>query len=179
MNTTTVRTPAGPLTILATDDGVVRAAGFTDEVASLLVGMPAHWRSAAKPCDDLGEVSKAVTAYLDGDLTALDEVPVVQRPDAATVASGRSEFLTAAWRALRQIRPGETVTYTELAARAGRPAAVRPAASACARNNVALFVPCHRVLRGDGGLGGYRWGTDVKRWLLHHERALAQATSSS
>jgi methylated-DNA-[protein]-cysteine S-methyltransferase len=61
------------------------------------------------------------------------------------------------------------VSYTELAAKAGRPEAVRAAASACARNAAALFVPCHRVLRSDGSLGGFRWGTTVKRWLLEHE----------
>jgi methylated-DNA-[protein]-cysteine S-methyltransferase len=61
------------------------------------------------------------------------------------------------------------VTYTEFAARAGRPAAVRAAAQACARNAAALFVPCHRVLRLDGSLGGFRWGLPVKRWLIDHE----------
>jgi methylated-DNA-[protein]-cysteine S-methyltransferase len=163
VNTTTVRTPAGPLTILATDDGVVRAAGFTDQVAPLLARLPAPWRAPARARTDLGDVSKAVTAYLDGDLTALDTVPVEQHP------AGGAGFLPAAWQALRRVRPGEIVTYTDLAALAGRPAAVRPAAAACARNQVALFVPCHRVRRADGGLGGYRWGVPVKRWLLDHE----------
>ena len=55
---------------------------------------------------------------------------------------------------------------------AGRPAAIRAAAQACARNAAALFVPCHRVLRTDGSLGGFRWGLDVKKWLLAHERRL-------
>jgi methylated-DNA-[protein]-cysteine S-methyltransferase len=63
------------------------------------------------------------------------------------------------------------VTYTGYARLAGRPAAVRAAAQACARNAVALFVPCHRVVRTDGTLGGYRWGLGVKRWLLDHELA--------
>ena len=73
---------------------------------------------------------------------------------------------------MREIKPGEPITYTAFAALAGRPAAVRAAAQACARNAPALFVPCHRVLRTDGGLGGYRWGLDVKKWLLGHERRL-------
>ena len=66
---------------------------------------------------------------------------------------------------------GVTVTYTELARRAGHPTAARAAASACARNAPALFVPCHRVVRNDGTLGGFRWGLDVKRWLLAFEAA--------
>jgi methylated-DNA-[protein]-cysteine S-methyltransferase len=155
MDTMTITTPAGPLTIVATDTGVVRAAGFATSAEQLLPG------AAIRSRPDLGDISKAVEAYLDGDLTAIDEVPVEQ-PGSA--------FLSDAWRALRASRPGESLTYTELAARAGRPAAVRAAANACARNAAALFVPCHRVLRTDGGLGGYRWGTDVKRWLLRHEQ---------
>jgi methylated-DNA-[protein]-cysteine S-methyltransferase len=71
---------------------------------------------------------------------------------------------------MRDIKPGAPVTYTAFAELSGRPAAVRGAASACARNAAALFVPCHRVLRTDGSLGGYRWGLPVKRWLLDHEQ---------
>lgn len=154
MNTTTITTPVGPLTIVATDAGAVRAAGFTDEVAALVGDTP------TRPRPDLGEITQAVHAYLAGDLTALDAVPVAQ-------AGGG--FLAEIWRTLRETKPGERLTYTELAARAGRPAVVRAAANACARNAAALFVPCHRILRTDGGLGGYRWGVPVKRWLLDHE----------
>jgi len=71
------------------------------------------------------------------------------------------------------VPPGQPVTYSEYAALAGRPAAVRAAASACARNAAALFVPCHRVVRISGAMGGFRWGLDVKRWLLAHEAAAA------
>lgn len=159
MNTTTIPTPAGPLTIVATDHGTVRAAGFTDDPARLL--LPAGQRETIRIRSDLGAISRAVRDYLDGDLTAIDEVPVAQPG---------TGFLAAAWQALRDTKPGEPVTYTALAAQAGRPAAVRAAANACARNAAALFVPCHRVVRADGGPGGYRWGTDVKRWLLDHER---------
>ena len=63
------------------------------------------------------------------------------------------------------------VSYTEVAQAVGAPKAVRAAASACAANRVAILVPCHRVLRADGGLGGYRWGLDRKRALLDAERA--------
>lgn len=154
---TTIATPAGPLTIVATFDGVVRAAGFTDDPSPLLP--PGSPVPTVRP--ELGAVSAAVRAYLAGELTAIDEIPVEQ-PGGG--------FLAQAWQALRESKPGEPLTYTGLAVRAGRPAAVRAAANACARNAAALFVPCHRVVRTDGGLGGYRWGTDVKRWLLDHER---------
>jgi methylated-DNA-[protein]-cysteine S-methyltransferase len=79
-------------------------------------------------------------------------------------------FLAHAWDVLRDVPAGAPVTYTEYAAKAGRPAAIRAAAQACARNAAALFVPCHRVLRTDGTLGGYRWGLPIKQWLLDHER---------
>jgi methylated-DNA-[protein]-cysteine S-methyltransferase len=76
---------------------------------------------------------------------------------------------------MRQIPPGETWSYAELAAKAGRPQAVRAAGQACARNLVAPFVPCHRVVRSGGSLGGYYYGLAVKRWLLDHERGDAAA----
>jgi methylated-DNA-[protein]-cysteine S-methyltransferase len=165
MDTTTIATPAGPLTIVATDGGAVRAAGFGAEAAQL-PPTPARARR------DLGDISKAVQAYLDGDLTAIDEIPVDQPGGEFRDARerNRNSFMVAAWQALRASRPGEPLTYTQLAALAGRPTAVRAAANACARNAAALFVPCHRVLRTDGGPGGYRWGIDVKHWLLAHER---------
>jgi methylated-DNA-[protein]-cysteine S-methyltransferase len=159
--TTTVPTPLGPFTVLADTDGTVLASGWTDDLAdltplvhpSLHVGVPRQ-----RP--DLGFISKAVTAYHEGDLQAIDDVPVHQVS---------SPFLSHAWEVLRTVPAGRPVTYREFAVLADRPAAVRAAASACARNAAALFVPCHRVLRTGGGLGGFRWGTDLKRWLLEHE----------
>lgn len=81
-------------------------------------------------------------------------------------------FQREVWAELRRIPPGETATYAEVAQRIGRPRAVRAVASACAGNHVAVAVPCHRVVRTDGGLGGYKWGTARKRSLLDGERAL-------
>jgi methylated-DNA-[protein]-cysteine S-methyltransferase len=155
----TVDTPAGPFTMLATDDAVL-ASGWTTDIGALAPLVHRDLRPGAEPQRraDLGPFTKAVLAYVDGDVEAIDDVPVRQR-------SG--EFLEHAWATLREVR--EPVTYTEFAARAGRPAAVRAAAQACARNAAALFVPCHRVLRLDGSLGGFRWGLPVKRWLLDHE----------
>jgi methylated-DNA-[protein]-cysteine S-methyltransferase len=157
----TVDTPAGPFTAVADADGAVLAAGWTAAVDELLPQVAPGLRPAeldVRP--DLGPVTRAVRAYHDGDLTAIDEIAVRQR-------SG--EFRQHAWNVLRTVPAGKPVTYQEYAALAGRPAAVRAAAGACAFNAAALFVPCHRVVRTDGSLGGFRWGLDVKRWLLDHE----------
>jgi methylated-DNA-[protein]-cysteine S-methyltransferase len=153
-------TPVGALAVIV-DDGVVVASGFTtveDQFERLDPDLQARGlrkRSAAGP------VALAVRAYLGGDPGALDQVPVRQ-PGGA--------FMQDAWRVMREIPPGQTWSYTELAGKAGRPEAVRPAAAACTRNLVAPFVPCHRVVRSDGSMGGYYYGLAVKRWLLAHER---------
>jgi len=153
MASITIKTPVGPFTIVARDETVL-AAGFTDDVNALLVPVP--------PADaDLDRPVKAVRAYFDGDLTAIDGIAVEQRG---------GPFLETGWAGLRAIPAGAPVSYTALAAALGRPRAVRAAAQACARNAAALFVPCHRVVRTDGTLGGYRWGIEIKRSLLAHER---------
>lgn len=152
----------GPFSVLVTADGVVRAAGFTRDPHGLLGLVHPTLRGSLRDRSEMGPVTKAVAAYLDGDLTAIDPVPVEQHTNGT--------FLAHAWQVLRQVEPGAPVTYTGFAALAGRPMAVRAAAAACARNAAALFVPCHRVLRTDGSLGGYRWGLGVKKWLLDHEQ---------
>jgi AraC family transcriptional regulator of adaptative response/methylated-DNA-[protein]-cysteine methyltransferase len=78
-------------------------------------------------------------------------------------------FQQRVWQALRDIPPGETASYTEIARRIGSPKAVRGVANACAANAVAVVIPCHRVVRSDGGLSGYRWGVERKRALLDRE----------
>lgn len=160
----TVDTPVGPLTVLVDETGAVLASGWTGDPAELAPLVhpslrPGTWRRGTA-----GKAGDAVEAYLAGELTALDAVPVRQ-------AGG--PFLAHAWDVLRTVPPGAPVTYTRYAQLAGRPAAVRAAANACARNAAAPFVPCHRVLRTDGSLGGYRWGLPVKRWLLDHEAGQA------
>ncbi len=79
------------------------------------------------------------------------------------------------WEALRQIPAGTTRSYTQVAGSMGTPTAVRAVANACGANPVALVVPCHRVIRTDGSLGGYRWGIEVKAELLRREAAQATA----
>lgn len=83
-------------------------------------------------------------------------------------------FQQRVWQALLAIPPGETATYTQIAARIGQPAAVRAVASACAANPLAVVVPCHRVVRTDGSLSGYAWGVARKRTLLSREAAAAE-----
>jgi AraC family transcriptional regulator of adaptative response/methylated-DNA-[protein]-cysteine methyltransferase len=98
------------------------------------------------------------------------------RPDLPLDLRGTA-FQIQVWRFLLSVKPGMVVSYTEVAQGIGAPQAVRAAASACAANRVAILVPCHRALRADGGLGGYRWGLDRKRALLDAERtSSAQGT---
>jgi methylated-DNA-[protein]-cysteine S-methyltransferase len=159
----TVLTPPGPFTVVATTHegtDVVLASGWTDDVGELLPVVHRQLRPTWVERADTLPVLETVEAYCAGDVTAIDAVPVRQR-------SG--PFLEDAWEVLRTVPAGQPDTYTAFAVRCGRPSAVRAAAAACARNAAALFVPCHRVLSTGGGLGGFRWGTPVKRWLLDHE----------
>jgi methylated-DNA-[protein]-cysteine S-methyltransferase len=162
----TTNTPVGPFTVIADDDDTVLASGWTDDqerlrsyIADRLVPDNLVRRDGASPPLD------AVIAYHDGNLTA---------PDAIAVRHSGGPFLTSAWGALRKIAPGDVISYRELARRAGSANAIRAAGSACARNPSALFIPCHRVRRGDGTLGGFGYGLPVKRWLLDHEGTSGQ-----
>lgn len=93
------------------------------------------------------------------------------RPDLPLDLRG-TDFQTRVWKLLLSVREGEVVSYTELARRLGEPKAVRAVASACGRNRIAVLIPCHRVLRSDGSLGGYRWGLERKQQLLDRERSV-------
>jgi methylated-DNA-[protein]-cysteine S-methyltransferase len=170
----TVATPPGPFTVVVTDSGVrpatdvVLASGWTDDVADLLPVVHKSLRPVWVERVEWLPALDAVEAFWAGDVTAIDRVEVRQR-------SG--PFLQDAWEVLRTVPAGQPDTYSAFAARCGHPTAVRAAANACARNAAALFVPCHRVLGSDGGLGGFRWGTGVKRRLLDHEAAHARVAA--
>lgn len=152
-------TPDGPFAILADDADRVLVAGWTDDTDAVLARLrPAH-RPVTVVTGETG-AAEAVRAYYGGDIAAIDAVEVAQFG---------TPLQRAGWEALRGIRPGEPLTYTGFAAALGSPSAVRAAASICARNAPALFVPCHRVLRGDGTMGGFAWGVEVKRRLLERE----------
>lgn len=106
----------------------------------------------------MADVMRALAALARGD----------RAPDLPVDVQGTA-FQARVWGALRDIPPGQTRTYTQIAAAIGQPTAVRAVARACATNRVALAVPCHRVIRGDGDLAGYRWGLEVKEALLTAE----------
>ena len=112
--------------------------------------------------DTLNVPVNAILRYLDGDKTRIDLPLDIQA----------TAFQHRVWEALREIPYGMTRTYTEIAHEIGNPDAVRAVANACAANHVALIVPCHRVVRGDGSLGGYKWGMERKRTLLEQEHEL-------
>lgn len=155
----TIDTPDGAFTILADDAQRVLASGWTDDVERLLGRLRAGDRPTAVT-EGVTDAAAAVVAYYDGDLSAIDDVPVAQHGTAMQLAG---------WDALRRIEPGRPLTYAEFATVLGSPSAVRAAASICARNAPALFVPCHRVLRTGGALGGFAWGLEVKQRLLARE----------
>lgn len=155
-----MQTPDGSFTVLA-EDGVVLSSGWTGKASDIMAQIhPALRPGTVEEVDDLGPISAAVDAFYAGDALPAMNVPVRQR-------SG--PFRLHAWEVLRMVQPGRPVTYSEYAGLAGNPRAVRAAASACAFNAAALFVPCHRVIRTDGGLGGFRWGLAVKESLLARE----------
>jgi methylated-DNA-[protein]-cysteine S-methyltransferase len=159
--TATIATPAGPLSVLA-HGGALVGAGFTAHPGQLHARLhPSLLQLPLAPAE-LPWLVKPLGDYFDGDLMALDGLPVHQ-PGTAL----RQRL----WAQLRAVRPGTTISYTTLAARAGIPGAARAAAAACAANLIAPVVPCHRALRSDGSLGGYYYGLARKEWLLRHEGA--------
>ena len=102
-----------------------------------------------------------ITADLDGSNAPDAPLPPI---DIRATA-----FQWRVWQALQHIPRGETRSYTDIAAAIGQPRSVRAVANACGRNRLAVVVPCHRVIREDGSLGGYRWGIERKRTLLARE----------
>jgi methylated-DNA-[protein]-cysteine S-methyltransferase len=168
----TLDTPFGPFTLVVDADGVVLAGGWTTVPDEELVPLvhPSLRPTEIVERPDLGPATAAVRAFHDGDPEPAATLPVRQQG---------GPFLQEVWARMREIPAGTTVSYTQLAERAGRPLAPRGAALACARNAVGLFVPCHRVRRGDGSLGGFRWGLSVKEGLLAAETALAAQARGS
>ena len=116
---------------------------------------------------ELFENPEAIRSYADQLILFLQKPKTLFTPT-LDVCLGTA-FQRAVWAELQKVKPGETITYTELAVRVGRPLAVRAAASACAQNGLAIAIPCHRAVRRDGTLSGFRWGLQWKKSLLAWE----------
>ena len=168
LEASTYETPIGSLAVLVdpTDEPAVVAAGFcrVDDLVDRLPKRGDGEQPVWTPVDHQPLTDRAIGDYLAGNVAALETVPVDQ---------AGTDLQHEVWSGLRAIPAGTTATYSELAATTSRPRAVRAAGTACGRNMIAPFVPCHRALRSDGSLGGYYYGLDVKRWLLDHEAANA------
>lgn len=157
----TVPTALGRLLVAATDRGVCRVM-LGDNAAALEADLRREFDAARVRHEKGGKLEgfvDAILSYLEGREPHLD-LPLDIRATA---------FQRRVWQELQRIPFGETRTYTEVATSIGQPKATRAVATACGTNPVALIVPCHRVIRGDGELGGYRWGVERKRSLLEKE----------
>lgn len=158
-------TAIGPMLMAATARGVCFAQ-FGESEAALITQLKSefpdapHSPSRITESHELDTWIEALAAHIAGD---------APRPELALDLRG-SAFQMRVWRFLLQLPDGKVLSYAELAAGIDAPKAVRAAASACAANRIAVLVPCHRVLRGDGRLGGYRWGLERKRTLIDRER---------
>lgn len=160
INYTTVESALGRLLVAVTERGVC-AVKIADDDAELEKDLRAEFPQAELHRDDsllLGPV-QTILNHLDHNEPHLD-LPLDVRATA---------FQRQVWEKLRAIPYGQTVSYGEVAKALGKPGAVRAVGRACATNPVALVIPCHRVVREDKSLGGYRWGLERKKKLLEHE----------
>ncbi|MFC7537537.1 bifunctional DNA-binding transcriptional regulator/O6-methylguanine-DNA methyltransferase Ada [Sphingomonas sp. GCM10030256] len=153
----------GPLLVAATDKGICRLTFDEDEGAL----------RRRFPNADLRPADAAMTSLI-GDVLRAVEAPAAM-PDLPLDVVGTA-FQQAVWAELRKIPPGETRSYAQIAAAVGQPGAVRAVGTANGSNPVAVLVPCHRVIRSDGSLGGYAGGLDRKRKLLDAETTGGQGT---
>jgi len=160
--TTSMKTPVGTLQLIA-HEHVLLAAGFGPlrELSARLD--KSDYDLGLKPVKTIPIISDLISDYFDGDFSAFNGIKVRQPGP---------EFSQAAWKAMRKIPAGKTLSYAELASRSGSAAAVRAAGSACARNLIAPIVPCHRVVKTGGELGNYGYGLSIKEALLRFEGAL-------
>jgi methylated-DNA-[protein]-cysteine S-methyltransferase len=158
----TIDSPVGPLLLAATARGLVRVAFAVEDFDTVLTAL----------ADRLGPRVLAAPARLDRAASELDEYFCGTRHhfDLALDHALSSGFRQKVQRYLPTIVHGQTETYKQVAEHVGSPAAVRAVGTACATNPIPVVVPCHRVLRTDGSLGGYRGGLKAKRWLLDLER---------
>ncbi|MGH6955007.1 MAG: bifunctional DNA-binding transcriptional regulator/O6-methylguanine-DNA methyltransferase Ada [Alphaproteobacteria bacterium] len=159
----------GRVLVAATERGIAFV-GFGERDRELVRALEEEYPGAGFVPNDaaLGHELARVAAALDGGASTLD-LPLDVRATA---------FERRVYQELRAIPAGETRTYGEIAASIGRPGAARAVGSACAKNPVSLVVPCHRVVRSDGGLGGYRWGIARKKALIARERSRRESSGT-
>ena len=156
----TFDSPIGGINIIA-DGSILLAANLSTLKAAKESLHPDYAGFKIESVKKIPVITELLKDYFDGDITAINGIKVSQ-PGAA--------FSQAAWKAMRKVRG--VISYAELAERAGSPAAVRAAGSACAKNAIVLVVPCHRIIKTGGNLGNYAYGLGKKEWLLRHEGAL-------
>ena len=159
---TSTRTPIGVIHLVS-DEHVLLSATFGTFEASLTALDPVDSQRKILKVKEIPVISELLENYFDGDIAAINSI--------ATRQPGPT-FSQAAWKAMRKIKPGKVLSYSDLAMRAGSAAAVRAAGSACAKNGIVIVVPCHRIVKTGGALGNYAYGLDAKEWLLRHEGAL-------
>jgi methylated-DNA-[protein]-cysteine S-methyltransferase len=159
---TSHKTPIGTLNLIAREDVLLAANLSTISAAKASLDEDDRIRGF-REVKTIPVLSDLLNDYFDGDLSALNAIKVRQ-PGAP--------FSQAAWKAMRRVKAGKTMSYADLADRAGSPAAVRAAGSACAKNAIVLVVPCHRIVKTGGALGNYAYGLNKKEWLLRFEAAL-------
>ncbi len=160
--------PIGEILLVVDEDEVLRALDFIDHQARMQRLLKRHYgmRTLEEGQAPLA-IRQALDAYFAGDAAALSEV--------AWKTAG-TDFQRAVWRALTDIPPGKTLSYGALAARLGKPKAVRAVGLANGANPVGIVVPCHRVIGANGSLTGYGGGLERKRWLLAHEGTCTSGT---
>ena len=156
-----IDTPIGDIVIIVDQDGAMRLLSFDDG--------DERWRHEfarrhpdveLSPKRNPSGHSATLRAYFEGDMEALDRIPVV---------FAGTPFQNKVWKALRKIPTGRTMSYGALAKKIGEPKAVRAVGLANGSNPIGVVVPCHRVIGGDGSLTGYGGGLPRKKWLLEHE----------
>ncbi|WP_210485805.1 methylated-DNA--[protein]-cysteine S-methyltransferase [Microvirga antarctica] len=158
-----VATPIGEMAIVADNDDGLRAVDWSDHDDRLHRLFSRHYGKTGyvlEPARNPGGLTDAMLAYFEGDLDIIDKLPV---------ATAGTEFQRQVWQELRRIPHGMTITYSELARRIGRPAAIRAVGLANGANPIGIVVPCHRVIGANGTLTGYGGGMARKKWLLAHE----------
>jgi methylated-DNA-[protein]-cysteine S-methyltransferase len=160
--TTDHKTKFGNLTLIS-DREVLIAAGFGG-VKNLVKRLnKVDQQKSLKVVKSIPTISNLILDYFDGEFSAINSIKIRQ--------SG-AKFSQNAWKAMRKIPAGKTISYSELAKWAGSPDAVRAAGTACANNLIAPIVPCHRIIKSNGEIGNYGYGVKVKKLLLTHEGAL-------